>query len=95
MAEVFDNELHQLFIQTLPEVLDELLGAYQEKNWPQLEFLAHRLHGGLCYLNLPELKSSAKQLDSLLRQPNFSVTEVQSLAELLFAQLRDHLAVYS
>ena len=95
MAMILNDELHQLFLQTLPEVLDELLQAYQEKNWPQLEFLTHRLHGGLCYLNLPELKNSAKQLDALLRQPDFSVTDVQRLAESLFAQLQEHLTVYS
>ena len=69
------KELLGMLVDQLPSDLAEMEQAYQQQAWQQLEDLAHRCHGGVCYVGVPRLKQAAKTLENLLKAQQIADAE--------------------
>jgi two-component system, OmpR family, aerobic respiration control sensor histidine kinase ArcB len=56
-------ELLATLVEDLPQTKLDLQEAFNQKNWEQLKFWVHKLHGGTCYTPTPRLKSAALALE--------------------------------
>ncbi len=53
-------------VESLPESQKFLETAFTSKDFEALGNEVHRLHGGCCYIGVPELKDAAKSLDQAI-----------------------------
>jgi two-component system sensor histidine kinase BarA len=67
------KDLVKTFLESLPASLQEIQSAYQTQNCTQLEALIHKMHGGLCYCGIPQLKNITQKFDRALMEKNTSV----------------------
>lgn len=58
------EELLDFFINSLPAEFRVIQALFQDKNYPELTYHVHKLHGAVCYLGLPRLKAASAQLES-------------------------------
>ena len=61
------KDMLTMLVGTLDESRTNLVMAYQDKRYDQLEFTVHKLHGGAAYCGVPQLKKAAKQLENILK----------------------------
>ena len=61
------KELTDLLREQLPSNFLAIQTAYEIQDWEQLKFLVHKLHGALCYCNIPKARAAAKALEAALR----------------------------
>lgn len=66
-AEVAD-ELLSMFVAELPQTTDDLQQLYMQQDWEGFRNCVHKLHGGACYVGVPQLKQAAKSLEHLLME---------------------------
>lgn len=59
------------FAQVLPEEKEQLVKAYKSQDWKKMRFIAHRLHGGLCYTSVPQFKSIVKEIENAVDKNDF------------------------
>lgn len=62
------EEIHALFIASLPNELAQLTISYQNQNYVDLLYQTHKLHGALCYLGAPRLKTVVSRLETNLKK---------------------------
>jgi len=60
-------EILELLQQELPALHQKIVHSYQQKNWSDLEFHLHTLHGACCYCGVPNLKQQVVELENLLQ----------------------------
>ena len=58
-----DDDLMKLFIDGLEKDFNAIQKAYHNDSNDELKALVHRLHGATCYIHVPKLKASLKQLE--------------------------------
>lgn len=83
-----DEEFAQLlldkFLEDFPSFHSNISLSLQKKNFSQLTFHVHKLHGGCCYCSLPKMCKITSELENLLRANIYTRTELL-VAELLSA----------
>ncbi len=62
------RELADMLYKNLPEFKHQLHTAFSENNIAVIQALAHKLHGGICYVISPRLESLLSQLQSACKQ---------------------------
>lgn len=77
------TDLLGMFMAELPETVALLNNYFDQKDWESLQAQVHKLHGGACYVGVPALKETAKQLESILKSENFEVLVDGAFRELL------------
>ncbi|MDA9832144.1 Hpt domain-containing protein [Gammaproteobacteria bacterium] len=87
------KEMLTMLVNTLDETQVGLLDAYQKKQYDQLEWRVHKLHGGATYCGVPKLKASANKLESLLTSQDFDQVNL-AFSELMQA-LQDVKSAYA
>lgn len=89
----FDNskesaiEMTMIFLDSLPQELEELNAAYEKKDWFVIKSLSHRLKGGVSYCAAMRLQEACDQLETAIRE------EKTELFESLYNQLLDDIAL--
>lgn len=61
------SEILGLLQQELPLLQHNIMQSYQQKNWPDLGFHLHTLHGACCYCGVPTLRQLVAQLEHLVK----------------------------
>ncbi len=61
------EDLLALLIKTLPNELSDIKSAFENNQHYLLKRLLHKLHGALCYCELPNLKQAVKAFESALK----------------------------
>ena len=77
------TDLLGMFVAELPETVEQLNHSFEQRDWETLQAQIHKLHGGACYVGVPSLKETAKQLESLLKTENFEALIDGAFKELL------------
>jgi two-component system sensor histidine kinase BarA len=62
------NQLTHALIQQLDSTLFDIKNAWEADNLPALLEIIHKLHGAVCYCDVPLLKASVNQLETLLKK---------------------------
>ncbi|SEA93084.1 response regulator [Alkalimonas amylolytica] len=68
VALVIAPELMQQFLQSLPQLQQQLDHCCQQQNWPELQRLSHKLAGSAGSFGYPAASERAKQLQLALMQ---------------------------
>lgn len=58
------GELLSMFVNDLPNVIDQFLVALDKEDFSELNAQAHKLHGATCYVGVPNLKTLIAQFES-------------------------------
>lgn len=56
-----------MFVDSLPQEVDQLQVAYSKKDWPSIQLLTHRLRGGVSYCGALRLDEVCSRLESAIR----------------------------
>jgi len=75
------EEILFLLLKRLPKDLAEILTAYRNKDYEELFFHVHKLHGAVAYCGLPRLKSVISSLETNLK--NHIMDSLPSILEQL------------
>jgi len=59
----FINTLLQIFIESIPQDLEELNLAHQQKNWDKVSFMAHKMKSTIDNLSIESLKIIIRDLE--------------------------------
>lgn len=91
-------EMINLLLNSIPENVEQLKKAYQEKNWPQLQHAAHILQGGACYCGTVRLEIACANLETAIKTEQFALADdffTQLMQEVAVAEkaLREHVAL--
>lgn len=81
----FVLEILNLFIQTLKTEETELRTAVEEKNWPTVQFISHRLRSSAGSVGAKNIALSCKELENYIKNSQISEQEIILLAQNLFA----------
>jgi two-component system, OmpR family, aerobic respiration control sensor histidine kinase ArcB len=60
-------EIINLFLEGLPQELQEIHTAYTRKDWSLAQKLTHKLKGGVSYCGAPRLKEACAQLENVIK----------------------------
>ena len=63
-------EMLELLVKNLPDDFKEIKLAMDSKNYPELLRLVHKLHGAVCYCDVPALRNTINVLETALKQNN-------------------------
>lgn len=74
----FINTLLQIFIETIPQDLDELNIAHQGKNWEKVSFMAHKMKSTIDNLSVDSLKINIRTLEGKNLIQTLSEQEIDS-----------------
>ena len=92
--EVFIRKMILLFIETVPQNVQELVDATGQKNWEQVAKMAHKLKSTIDSMGIRSLhdqiravEMQAKNSDQLERMPDM-VKQVESVVSVCIQQLR-------
>ena len=66
--EAVTEELALLLRDMLPEFGSQLQTAFEKNDLFNIQIVAHKLHGGLCYVVTPRLKYLISQLETACKQ---------------------------
>jgi HPt (histidine-containing phosphotransfer) domain-containing protein len=81
----FALEILNLFIQTLKTEETELRTAVEERNWPTVQFISHRLRSAAGSVGAKNIALSCKELENYIKNGQISEQEIILLAQNLFA----------
>lgn len=87
-----DKEILDLLTDSLKQSANELEIAYQTKDIPGLTKIVHKLHGGLCYSNTPQLRNAACELETSLQ--NNEIHKLQELYQNFLQAKRNFIVAY-
>ena len=73
------DEMLALFLKNLPEDWAQMNADFKNKNFEVLTQKVHKMHGGLCYLGIPALKETIKNLEQALKKEELE--KISSLFE--------------
>lgn len=62
------KEILSLLVKLLPDDFAEIKKAKENNDYNDLLKKIHKLHGALCYCNVPPLKNAAQALEKALRK---------------------------
>ena len=62
------RELAMMLKDQLPEFNTQLLAAFEKNDAQEIQTVAHKLHGGICYVITPKLKYLISQLETACKQ---------------------------
>ena len=62
-----DKQILDLFMESLPESKSEIEAAYQSGDIELLIKAVHKLQGGLCYTNTPQLREAVETMEISLK----------------------------
>ncbi|HVV69474.1 MAG TPA: Hpt domain-containing protein [Patescibacteria group bacterium] len=57
---------------SLPEVRAEIEISYNARDWEKLTHQVHKLHGGLCYTNTPDMLQATRNLEIILKAHDYN-----------------------
>lgn len=66
--ESITRELAKMLRDTLPEFKLQLQTAFEQNDKQAIQSVAHKLHGGLCYVSTPRLKYLISNLEIACKQ---------------------------
>lgn len=81
----FVLEILTLFAQTLKTEEIEIKAALSDKNWPTVQFIAHRLRSSAGAVGAKNIYVSCKKLEEYIRSGESNFQEIILLSENLFA----------
>ncbi|MFQ5469888.1 MAG: ATP-binding protein [Gammaproteobacteria bacterium] len=86
------TEINGLFLDDLPNTLDEIILAAEEKNWSQVKFLAHKLKGGAANLGFTEISRIASDLERFIKEEDLAPVAglIKALHETCIQTLREN-----
>lgn len=61
------KEMLNMLVKTLPEEEEKIKNTYEKKDFDQLQFIVHKLHGATSYCGVLRLKAAAKRLEDILK----------------------------
>ncbi|MCC5824950.1 response regulator [Alkalimonas sp.] len=82
VALVIAPELMQQFLHSLPQLQQQLDLCRQQRDWPELQRLSHKLAGSAGSFGYPSISEKAKQLQQALMQQEPSAVIEHRLAQL-------------
>lgn len=62
------KELLMMLVNDLPQSRQEIMTAYQNKQYLELQAKVHRLHGATCYCGVAKLKNILADLETQLKR---------------------------
>ena len=62
------RELAVMLKEQLPQFNTELRAAFEKNDTQEIQMVAHKLHGGICYVITPRLKYLITQLETACKQ---------------------------
>ncbi|MCW8196465.1 response regulator [Proteobacteria bacterium 005FR1] len=62
------RDMLRMLLRELPADREKIQQHFQNKAFPELEAVVHKLHGGASYCGVPWLKSATAKVDNLLQQ---------------------------
>lgn len=62
------RDLYQMLQNELPGYLSQLQQLFEQKDYPALQELAHKIHGSATYCGVPALKDAARELENAIKQ---------------------------
>ena len=75
-------------IQQLPETQGSIEQAFADKNYEKLLQIIHKFHGGLCYIDLPELREATKNAEKALKNDPINLENLSTLIHDLLENIR-------
>ncbi len=94
----FIKKMILLFIETVPQNVQELVDATQQKNWEHVSKMAHKLKSTIDSMGIRSIhdqiravEMNAKNKEQLERMPDM-VRQVESVVSLCIRQLREELS---
>lgn len=66
------DEMLELLLKTLSTEFSHLKQLKDNENYYEFLKQLHKLHGAVCYCDVPELRKSIQALETALKQNNFS-----------------------
>jgi two-component system aerobic respiration control sensor histidine kinase ArcB len=83
-AKVIDNteelaarKMLHILVKTLPDEDEKIKFAYESKEFDKLQFIVHKLQGGVSYCGVPRLKNAANQLENVLKSKSKSASQIK------------------
>ena len=76
MSNITEEEILNLLLKELPKEFSAIKTAKQNHDLPELLKLIHKLHGAVCYCNLPDLRKTLAALESALKK---NMMEIETL----------------
>ena len=75
------QEMLKLFLELLPAEIELIQQTFKQGDHPALLRFIHKLHGALCYCNLPQLRKLVSEIESLLKQKGFDQSTLLAMME--------------
>lgn len=76
-------DMFDMFISDIKNAIGSLSKLQQEKNYPELVNIVHKLHGACCYTGAPTLKHSCKSLEDIINSDKADHLADKQLTKLL------------
>lgn len=70
------EELLTMFTESLPKFQQDILVAFQQQDMQKLRDHIHKLHGGACYVGVPKLKTTAAEIETLIKKNNLDNLDI-------------------
>jgi PAS domain S-box-containing protein len=68
-------EMVAMFVDSLPQEVEQLQAAYNKKDWHSVQLLTHRLRGGVSYCGASRLDEVCSKLESAIRDEHSELWE--------------------
>ncbi|ODS23444.1 hypothetical protein AB835_08770 [Candidatus Endobugula sertula] len=78
------KDMLALLIKMIKEEKQHFRTLYQQRDWPALTQLTHKLYGGSCYCGVPQLQEYCRTANNMLQQENYDHID-QTMKRLLSA----------
>lgn len=79
------EELLEMFVQQLADYKQKIRTELENANYKGVGDHAHSLHGSLCYVSIPALKTTARALETACK--NQDLSQITKLIEKVEAQM--------
>jgi two-component system sensor histidine kinase BarA len=66
------HDMLEMLLANLANDKTKIAEYFSARDWENLEFQVHRLHGGCCYCGVPELRNASDLVDKLLQKKFFN-----------------------
>jgi CheY-like chemotaxis protein len=94
LNELFDSDwehillMMQVFMQNADQTISDLQNSFDNKDWPQLKALAHKIKPGLMMVGLKDCYAINLQLEAVLKQEAPDDKQVSDLFDVFMTRLK-------